>query len=702
VNATPDCANDYVIYGLNVGGSSSQPNLVGFNNLYTGTATGTAISAITGNGTTVTVTSTAHGLIAGNNVYISGVTNTSFNGTFTVATATTNQFTFASTVNASSSGGTAAKVNGLCTTGVPAVKWAYNITQNGGAIVTSPSLSFDGTKVAFIESKLSGAAIAAGTGGASETSSNATITTTAAHGFSVGDQVIVSGVAVAGYNGTWTIATVPSTTTFTYVANLSGLANSGGGTASVAKGGATFTVLTLGTTGTNGSFDFANNVYSAATPGTSNDASMVSNNYTSSGNTRSSPYVIFEKDVAFFGDDNGTLYRSSCAFRCTGSPTVTAINTAIAGVKMGSPVVDDYSSKLFVGGSDGKLYTISNPDTCTSPCTITSATVGANTANGALIDAPLIDTSFQTVVMTAGDDSGGNDNLSQFNESLTLLKNFALGNSAFPVANGMYSDEYYNNSVGSGALSGFAYFCGNNNSGQASIFTVTMTGSTQAVAASPTGATESGTTVTITTTAAHGYTAANIGQQVKVAGVGVAGYNGTFTITAVPSATTLQYTAAASGLAGSGGGTVTKPLSAANPPTFSATANQAIAGANKSTCSPFTVFTSGGTERLFFSSPSIPKNSCQGNSQTSTDGCVFSYPITPGTGALGTATQATAHAGSSALIVDNTASSTAQAASIYFANEATAGDTTFASTCRYTSSNTASYCAIKLTQSGLQ
>src|SRR6185369_6588956 len=114
VNATPDCANDYVIYGLNVGGSSSQPNLVGFNNLYTGTATGTAISAITGNGTTVTVTSTAHGLIAGNNVYISGVTNTSFNGTFTVATATTNQFTFASTVNASSSGGTAAKVNGLC------------------------------------------------------------------------------------------------------------------------------------------------------------------------------------------------------------------------------------------------------------------------------------------------------------------------------------------------------------------------------------------------------------------------------------------------------------------------------------------------------------------------------------------------------------------------------------------------------------
>src|SRR5205823_2104897 len=108
---------------------------------------------------------------------------------------------------------------------------------------------------------------------------------------------------------------------------------------------------------------------------------------------------------------------------------------------------------LFVGGSDGKLYSISNPDTCTSPCTITSAAVGANTANGALVDAPLIDSTFQTVAITAGDDSLGKDNLSQFNESLSLLANFALGNSAFPVANGMYSDEYYINSIGSGALS---------------------------------------------------------------------------------------------------------------------------------------------------------------------------------------------------------------------------------------------------------
>jgi hypothetical protein len=226
-----------------------------------------------------------------------------------------------------------------------------------------------------------------------------------------------------------------------------------------------------------------------------------------------------------------------------------------------------------------------------------------------------------------------------------------------------------------------------------------MAGGTNTIAASPTGAVDAAGTVTITTTAAHGMTAANIGQQVKIAGVGVAGYNGTFTITAVPTANTFQYTAAA-GLAGSGGGTVTKPLTTSNPPVFSSSSNQAIAGANKSTCSPYAVFTAGGTERLFFSSPSIPKNSCQTNNPSTTDGCLFAFPVTTGTGVLGTVTTASEHGGTSAIIIDNSSAS-AQASSLYFANQGQAGDAV-ATTCNYTTSNTASYCAVKLTQSGLQ
>ena len=64
------------------------------------------------------------------------------------------------------------------------------------------------------------------------------------------------------------------------------------------------------------------------------------------------------------------------------------------------------------------------------------------------------------------------------------------------------------------------------------------------------GASSSGTTATIRTTAVHNR---SVGDVVTISGVGVGGYNGTFPITAVPSARTFQYTIA-SELADSGGG----------------------------------------------------------------------------------------------------------------------------------------------------
>src|SRR5262249_30944514 len=76
---------------------------------------------------------------------------------------------------------------------------------------------------------------------------------------------------------------------------------------------------------------------------------------------------------------------------------------------------------------------------------------------------------------------------------------------------------------------------------------------TEAPTATITTATESGTTVTITTSTAHVFGA---GQSVSITGSSVAGYNGTFTILAVPSVTTFTYTAAA-GLASATGGRVT-------------------------------------------------------------------------------------------------------------------------------------------------
>jgi hypothetical protein len=77
-----------------------------------------------------------------------------------------------------------------------------------------------------------------------------------------------------------------------------------------------------------------------------------------------------------------------------------------------------------------------------------------------------------------------------------------------------------------------------------------------------TSASESGTTVTITSAANPAGLVVN--GSVTVAGVSVSGYNGTFVVRAIPSSTTFQYTAA-SGL-GAGAGGTSIAATAANSP----------------------------------------------------------------------------------------------------------------------------------------
>ena len=90
VNATANCATDFIVYPVNVAGSGTQPNIVAFNNLYSGTTPTAGIC---------------------NRTPVGGVDDGVSATTF----------------------------------------WSYNIQAAGGRVATSPALSLDGTKVAFVE-----------------------------------------------------------------------------------------------------------------------------------------------------------------------------------------------------------------------------------------------------------------------------------------------------------------------------------------------------------------------------------------------------------------------------------------------------------------------------------------------------------------------------------------------------------------------
>jgi hypothetical protein len=87
-------------------------------------------------------------------------------------------------------------------------------------IAASPNGAFQGLA----------ATIAASPAGATQSGFICTIATTTPHGCTAGQNVVVAGVGVAGYNGTWVVASVVDSMHFTFANTVTGLAASGGGT----------------------------------------------------------------------------------------------------------------------------------------------------------------------------------------------------------------------------------------------------------------------------------------------------------------------------------------------------------------------------------------------------------------------------------------------------------------------------------------
>jgi hypothetical protein len=278
--------------------------------------------------------------------------------------------------------------------------------------------------------------------GATESGNTVTITTTALNGFIVGASVQISGVGVAGYNGTFTIASKPTPSSFTYTDPTSGLAASGSGTATQNPGAAC-------------------------------------------GLTSASGFQCDALNTAeLYNETTGTFTIAGAG---SGGMMTTARSGATATLLANGKV-------LITGGSSGSSFlALSPPPAGCGP----SGQVAQNTAE---IYDPVADTFTATA----------------------SIPGCTLGTAPPACTTGLPA----NCPVSSTAL----------------------------IASSPTGATESGSTVTITTTAANNFIA---GQDVEIASVGVGGYNGTFPIASIVSPTEFTYTASASGLAASGGGGAT-------------------------------------------------------------------------------------------------------------------------------------------------
>ena len=162
-------------------------------------------------------TAAAHGLAVGTSVTIAGFSPSGYNGTFTVNTVTATTFTV---TNATT--GTATPTNATVTAGSFAITAQnLNATITGTSLSTGININFSpissgtGSTLNLMTTALNVVSSTVNISSVFGNGSVVTYTTSAAHGFYAGQSVSVSGITPSGYSGVFTVASVPSATTFT-------------------------------------------------------------------------------------------------------------------------------------------------------------------------------------------------------------------------------------------------------------------------------------------------------------------------------------------------------------------------------------------------------------------------------------------------------------------------------------------------------
>ncbi|AEU35824.1 hypothetical protein [Granulicella mallensis] len=324
VNAVPSCSQDYVIYPVNVAGSTTQANILGVNNLYKTT----------------------------------------------------------------------------CTTGtVPNVEFAYNVGT--GIVETSPVLSEDGTKVAFVESIQGGLLNLSGS---------------------------IFHVLTLGTNGNTGCPSSPC------------------------NGNASNKPVAPGTL--NNAKD-VKILMQAAT--------LLGLNAFGSTDFKSSPFVDYTNDIAYIGDLNGVLHKFTGVFQGIPAEVITGGWPFVAPVPLLGTAAS-FGSPVFDGGASQNIYVASLANGsntggqifCVTTAGAACATPSIQAGTGGIQDSPIVDSTTEKIFVT--NNNGSSNALLQVSTSLASasLITANMGAAGTDLYDGAFDNAYFAN----GTNTGHMYFCG--------------------------------------------------------------------------------------------------------------------------------------------------------------------------------------------------------------------------------------------------
>jgi hypothetical protein len=184
--------------------------------------------------------------------------------------------------------------------------------------------------------------------------------------------------------------------------------------------------------------------------------------------TNSAPFVDYDHDALYVGDDNGVLHKFTGVFY--GAPAEVndgswpiAVN-ATAGAILSSPVFDAGSGNIYVGDATGQLSYVQDTNSTVGSCATAPAPpcLGATSQalGGAIVDAPLVDSALGTVYAFEGTDSTNNGSVYEFDATLAAWSVTTpvggTSSNASHIHAGAFDNGYLNDPNGNGVL----YVCG--------------------------------------------------------------------------------------------------------------------------------------------------------------------------------------------------------------------------------------------------
>lgn len=354
-----------------------------------------------------------------------------------------------------------------CTGTVPQVYWAYN-TGSGYTVTTSPVISPDGTKVAFVQS---------GSGGTQLVVLKWSAPTITADQNFTGCNYVITGDAFSctsggltnsliGYNLTSSLAGIPTGDTVSGIETGTLALMSMDATAT--ENGATITVHAAAPAYPI-SPTLATDIATCTAP------CMTVSTITTNSNTFSSPYYDISSDTLYVGDDASHLYKADSVFNSTSRPRIRSITLNSTAYYVASPVYDNDTGCVYVGNSQGYLYRVNSGivgpicDSNSFSLSVTSALLGVSTTTQlqGIFDAPLVDSTQGTVyVFVAASATIGSGRY--VCEKITCLAQYKtnFGSGAPPANNinvgsggpgflwfdGAFDNVYYSSTNGTGNL----------------------------------------------------------------------------------------------------------------------------------------------------------------------------------------------------------------------------------------------------------